>query len=148
MYLYELKDFLERKINSHNLYVTSCDRLPSNIKLPSFFIINLSPSTSPGTHWVALTIDVDGIAYYFDSYGFKPENPMIRSFIKMHSKRFEYCHRQLQQLQSRVCGKYAALFLYYWERGCSMNDFLKKFSCNLVLNDALVEKMYDYVQKK
>lgn len=48
--------------------VFPCDSLPNQFSLPAIFVINLSPHTEGGTHWVAVYIPVNRIAYYFDSF--------------------------------------------------------------------------------
>ncbi|MEQ2301665.1 hypothetical protein AMECASPLE_038394 [Ameca splendens] len=36
---------------------------------PAYFIVNTHPSHMPGEHWLALTLDENGEASFFDSYG-------------------------------------------------------------------------------
>lgn len=142
MYLFELINFVKRAISRENIFVVPCDMLPHSFELPAGFIINTATSTSGTGHWVALWIDEHGVAQFFDSYGFKPRTPEIQRFIRTHSRKCLYNNRHLQQLHSRVCGKYAACFLYYTACGVFTSKFLEQFSLNLKLNDYLIEKMY------
>lgn len=143
MFLFEIKNFLETKIPSQNVFVTACDRLPNNFQLPAGFIINTSRADEVGTHWVALYIDSRGAAYYFDSFGFPPQTMEIQYFIRLHSRRINFNKQQLQRTNSRVCGFYATIFLYYiLALKLSPSHFLSHFSYNLVINDGVINRMY------
>lgn len=143
MYLYELKEFLERKINSRNAFVPY-DMLPSRFSLPAGFIVNLDSSKAPGSHWIAIFINDLGSASYFCSFGMSPRNRAIQNFLKFHSKVVDYNHQTIQKSSSNLCGEYAALFLLYRFKNpnATTKDFLKQFSSNLVLNDSLVQKLF------
>lgn len=142
MYLFQIKDFLERKLPGKNAFVTSVDCLPRRVSLPVGICSNLSNAGEPGSHWVGITITSDGVGEYFDSYGFKPTSPEILHFLKMHCKSWSFNKHQVQQLQSKVCGLYAVMYLYYKLNNVSMTQYIKHFSKNLYLNDYYVEKMY------
>lgn len=115
MYFYELKAFVESKLFEKNISVSSNDMLPCRIKLPAGFIVNLSSSNEPGSHWVALWINEKRLCYYFDSYGFPPRTKEISKFIALHSREVVYNMRQLQQLHSKTCGNYAACFYIMYQ---------------------------------
>ena len=38
------------------------------VSYPSSFVINLDPSYKPGSHWVAVYFDKNGVGEYFDSF--------------------------------------------------------------------------------
>lgn len=147
MFLYELSEFLLKKIFSHEVYVVPCDRLPSNFTLPAGFIVNTSPSTHPGSHWIAIFIDESGNATYFCSFGMKPKVKSIQNFLKLKCKSIKYNTVQLQKLNSPYCGQYAAVFLFYSFQGIKLETFQKHFSPNLALNDHLILKMYSRLDK-
>jgi hypothetical protein len=45
-------------------------------------IFNLDPHDEPGSHWVCAYVDIEGkAAYYFDSYGYEPQEEIVR-FLK------------------------------------------------------------------
>ena len=52
------------------------NRLPRPLPIRmQFMIVNLDPSTGPGTHWVAIVLEKKNGGYkgeYFDSYGLAP----------------------------------------------------------------------------
>ena len=42
--------------------------LIKTVSYPSSFVINLDPSYKPGSHWVAVYFDKNGVSEYFDSF--------------------------------------------------------------------------------
>lgn len=147
MFLYELSEFLLKKILSKNIFVVPCDQLPAKFSLPAGLIVNLSKSNHPGSHWVAIYIDKDGNATYFCSFGMKPKVKAIQNFLKLKTKSVRYNHVQLQKVSSPYCGQYAAVFLFYAFQNVKLETFLKHFSPNLSLNDNLILKMFDRLDK-
>lgn len=108
------------------------------------YIVNLAKSHEPGTHWIGIFIDTDRNGFYLDTYSLKLRSGYIKDFIKLNCNRCTYSTRQLQQLQSNVCGMYSCCFLVHMIKGYRFSDYLDKFSMNLLLNDQFVEKMYYY----
>lgn len=148
MYLFELKNFARRKINAE-VHVVPYDLL-DKIKFtpPCGFIVNLSAASEPGSHWIALWLDPktkneeNSGCYLFDSYGFDARVDKINEFLKKTCNNWHHNEKQLQQVQTGVCGMYAATFLYYISNGVSPAAFLRNFSNNLFINDYVIEKMY------
>lgn len=125
--------------------VFACDQLPKHVNLPAAFVINLSPSNEKGTHWVGLYINKSGEANYFDSYGFFPlTNKHIGYFIRMHSKKMNYNHKQIQHLSSTNCGKYVAIFILSQIYNRNFDEIIEKFSNNLKINDLVLENLFNY----
>lgn len=52
--------------------VFSANNLPKINVYPTVLVANLDPDTKPGSHWVAVYFDKNGVADYFDSYGRRP----------------------------------------------------------------------------
>nr|CAD7578487.1 unnamed protein product [Timema californicum] len=48
--------------------VFPADQLPARIARPAALVINIDPNTKPGTHWVPIFIDKNGVGEYFDSH--------------------------------------------------------------------------------
>lgn len=142
MYLYELLLFLKKKVGE-GIHVVSSDNLPTVFKRPAGIIVNLSDSSSSGTHWVAIVIDELGNGTYFCSFGYKPKVRNIQRFLKTNCKTVLCNSQQLQKLSSTYCGEYCAVFLFLsLKHGLSLDHFLKYFSHNLVLNDVLIKKLF------
>lgn len=127
--------------------VFPCDSLPKKFTLPASFVINLSAHNECGSHWVALYINNDRQAFYFDSFGFGIRNKFIRSFLKVHCKTFTCNTKQLQHVMSNKCGKFCCVFITSILNNARIDDFLNKFSVNLFVNDIVIENMYKYLEK-
>lgn len=127
--------------------VFPCDALPHNFELPACFVINLSMQSEAGSHWVVAYIATNGEAYYFDSFGFGIKNYFIRNFFKLHSKRVNVNHRQLQHITSTKCGQFCCVFVISLLKNSSIDHFLNRFSINLFINDLIIDNMFKYLYK-
>ena len=127
--------------------VYPCDQLPSNqVPRPSAFVINLDPSTSPGSHWVAVYFDINGNSEYFDSYGKDTQNPAIKIFLRRNTLG-TYLHneRRLQGDLSAVCGQYVIYYLVHKARGFSVAQITRHFDSDTHFNDHYVN---DFVKRR
>lgn len=147
----ELEKFF-RKYNHGAIEIVVCaiDELPlerlANGKSYGY-VVNLSRKHEPGSHWISIFIDRGRHGYYLDSYGFKERSWYLSAFLKNNCRTVTYNERQLQQLQSNVCGMYAACFIVHWFSGYSFNHFLAKFSKNPVINDQFIVKIFNYYRR-
>lgn len=143
----ELKNYLQKFISRDvKIIVCAIDKLPKSLK-PGYsyaIITNLSKSNEFGSHWSAIFIDRQHNGTYLDSYGFRPRSWYLTEFIKKNCKKIIYNTCQLQQLQSKVCGMYAACFLIHMIKGGTLSSFVQKFSKNLLINDQFIVKNYNY----
>lgn len=152
----EIKRYLHR-YNTKNTKIIVCaiDELPRmrlNNNFNYGFVINLSKREHMGSHWVALYIKRskkrgERRGYFLCSYGFLPKSWYLTDFIKRICRHVTYNTTQLQQLQSSVCGKYAACFIIHMIKGYPFKDFIDKFSKNLLINDHFIEKVYQYYHR-
>jgi hypothetical protein len=142
MYLYELSNFLNEKINNVNIHVVPWDLLPQKFDLPAGFIINTSSSGEEGSHWVSVTIDEQRVGFYMDSYGRKPTVAAICKFLDKHTKYWKFNSRQLQQEQSATCGKYSAMHIVSFSKGVRPENFIHDFTPNLYQNDEIIAKLF------
>ena len=59
--------------------------LIKTVSYPSSFVINLDPSYKPGSHWVAVYFDKNGVGEFFYSFaGYPP--PEIVHFLRSLAK--------------------------------------------------------------
>ena len=88
------------------------DSLPQvRHKKPLKLIVNLDPSTQPGSHWVAIYRRANGQAYYFDTFGRSPP-PLIREWLAQNSWDWKHFDRQIQGANDSVsCGYICMTFL-------------------------------------
>ena len=125
--------------------VFSRDRLPQPIRHGSY-IINMEAELddrgrpNPGSHWVALYIDHKMDAYYFDSFGFAPPSD-VEEYCQNLKHPLKYSTKEIQSIDSKVCGYYALYFCLYMSRyellrasSDKFRLFLNQFSTNINLN--------------
>lgn len=114
--------------------VLACDQLRSlspTLQLPAYFIVNTHPAHMPGEHWLALTLEENGEAAFFDSYGFPPNfshyPSNILRFLKKRSSRVWYHDRQLQDTLSTTCGQHCVYYICQQARGLSYQKVLDSY---------------------
>ena len=116
-------------------------------ELPSFqhgcFVVNLAPSSHPGTHWVTIYKDIIGHVEYFDSGAKDPPGQLIEWWGRR--KKFVKNPYVLQNAYTAVCGQYCIYYLTLRCRGIGMKHVLQSFDQDKVHNDLMV---YRFVQRK
>lgn len=131
--------------------VWAADQLPllnSSFRLPAYFIVNTHPAHMPGEHWLALTLEKNNGATFFDSYGFSPVTDhypsSILQFLEKRSENIMYHDRQLQHILSNVCGHHCIFYLCHRACGLSLDNVLSMYSDDVLKNDDMV---YNFVRK-
>lgn len=127
--------------------VFPCDSLPNQFSLPAIFVINLSPHTDPGSHWVAIYIASSKYVFYFDSFGLPINNKYIAQFLTKHALRIVHNEKQLQHITSNKCGQFCCVFAISILKNCTIPSFMSKFCKNLFVNDIVIENMFNYLKK-
>lgn len=103
------------------------DEVPRTIDgFPRAFVINTDPSNKPGSHWLAVYIDSDGRADYFDSFGLSPRIPSITKLLNTCND-WQYNGTQIQGVFSSVCGHYCVHFLLKRHIGVPMTEIVGEF---------------------
>ena len=118
--MFRLFDSSQKPLTCKFLGVFSFDHLPSLFHYDNSScccIVNIDPSTKPGSHWVAFFFDSQlNSLEFFDSYGYPPSyfNFNIRLPDSSHHKpHLAYSSIPLQSLSTTVCGQYCILFCYF-----------------------------------
>ena len=128
-----------RNVNSF-LDVYASNLLPRSITKTCTVIVNADPHTKGGSHWLAVHFRTkSSYPYYFDSYSIVPFVPEIMEFVQRNYTTWDRKRRQMQSLNSDVCGKYCCLFSLYVDRGYTPEK------CVALLNtpaDRRVEDMF------
>lgn len=120
------------------------DKLPKKYinQRPLGLIINLDQSYLPGSHWIALFIDDNNIAWYFDSYGRDINSKYIHEFLVSNKVSILFHNRKkLQGDLSQVCGPYCIYFIKMMCSSFEPEEFIQMFSKNKHLNDRFVVKI-------
>jgi hypothetical protein len=144
----QIKNYMQHQ-NKKNIFkgVFPSDGLPNSFSLPAGFIVNLSPSNAPGSHWISIFINEEKDCEYFDSFGIEPKEVEILRFMHKNSNTVKFINTQLQHLISQKCGKYAAVYIIFRMKNKKTINFLQLFSKNLLINEKLIENYYMYFLK-
>lgn len=137
----EIKHFMSKINFNIKSNVFAANKMPIFDQLPVYLISNLDPDYKPGSHWIAIYIDINGVGEYFDSYGRKPEG-YHKMFLKRNSNKWFYNHKSFQNPFTSVCGEYCLVYLYFKKRGKTMDDFQSMFSDDSLCNDLIVRNMF------
>ena len=122
----------------------SKNNLPVKIfkERPLAFIINTARVGEPGEHWIALFINQNNIAEYFDSFGFEPICCRIKKLCELNKIDTIIINKNpLQNIFAMSCGKYCILFLKMRCNNHSIEEFLNIFSENTLKNEMIVENL-------
>ncbi len=140
--------YVLRKISAgHTVGVYASDMLPKDVKKPAALVINDEPHDQPGNHWYALYLPNNKQSIFFDSYGRKPPENILK-FLSCNSAKYIYNKKTLQDMSSIVCGQYCILFLLFAINKFKLPVFLSLFTDNTRLNDETVFELYQYLLKK
>lgn len=142
----EIKKYLHSMHPTLQNNVYPANRLPLHIKTPTYLVSNLDFDTEPGSHWIAIHIERNGVGQYFDSYG-RPPTGNHRSFLNRTTRQWDFNRYRLQHDFTSVCGEYCLTYLYYKFHGNSMMDFVQLFDSSKLNNDLFVHKLFDYCYK-
>lgn len=130
---------LQPRLGENFCGVFASDKVPVKIEsYPAGIVINTDPSDQPGKHWLALFVDSEKRAEYFDSFGRQPELPSILRLLKTSCVSYECSGARVQGFFSSVCGHYSVYFLLERFGGVSMREILEKFDADYEENDILV----------
>lgn len=124
------------------------NNLPKEVR-PGGYIFNLANEGEDGTHWVGGWVEKDKKdgkmdVVYFDPFGFPaPEN--IKKFFSVIDRNLVYSRKQIQNINSFICGYYVLYFLFYMSRHTDqlfikMKDFMRLWSFEPENNRSLLER--------
>ena len=143
----QIENILREELKSKFCGVYAVDELTraSFPHRPCGIVCNTQPSHGPGEHWVAIWLEENGTAEYFDSFAQPPDHEM-EHFLKRHAPGgLERNHRPLQNVFTTVCGGYVMLYLYRRnvKRHWSMRTVIKELfpSRDRWENDKRVQKL-------
>ena len=131
------------------------DLLPTHPPVGSCLIANYSNSNQEGTHWVALMGLGTKQVFYFDSYGFDPDDLRLLlsrqssfiNYLKRHTAKggkIHYNEFEFQALESDTCGEYSVKAILDGQPMVNgvLNPKWKPYiaSDNSVMNDKMIRK--------
>ena len=128
-----------------NYTVVPCDLL-QNVnwnQYPIAIVLNDSPSTSGGRHWLSMWVPSSvSPVHFFCSYGFGIDSydSRIRGVLNGMGKDVVENTRTLQSFGTTVCGHYCIYALQQFAHGCCLMSLYKHFSSNTMENDRKVKQ--------
>ena len=103
-----------------NFFVIMRDEIDTLPKDRNIFVIcNIHKHNEQGVHWSCFNRNIDGISYFFDSYGLKPTK-QVENFIKPY---IGYNNR-IQENNSSYCGQISLFILFRLFKGDSFKDII------------------------
>lgn len=110
-----------------------------------FFVVNIDPSYSPGSHWICVYL-FKGACEVFDSLGINP----LKYGLHFHNfftefDNIEFSEHRLQDTNAVTCGIYVLFYCMYRSRGYSLNFIIEVFSKNVKHNDELMMHFLDNI---
>lgn len=117
-----------------------CDRLPLTKQRPLAIIANLDVAKQPGSHWVALFLDEQARAEFYDPLGGAPTPIIARYLARAAPAGCAYNSIQKQGDFSQKCGEHCVLFVRLKALGfslCASENFVSRSS---LVSDYLVTK--------
>lgn len=118
--------------------VFSCDdfeKIVKKIENNQSYLVNLSSSNHPGSHFVAIFKSKSVI--YFDSFGISCFDKNILKVLARSCDNFLYSNVCIQSINSDFCGIFCSAFVMKMQK-CSLNSFLSMFHHNeLLRNDQI-----------
>ena len=101
------------------------------------YVINLDEYSKIGTHWVALYVHIDDVAY-FDSFGIEHIPKDIKTFIGRSLSITTNIFR-IQAYDSIMCGYFCIGFINFMIEGKTLTEFTNLFSPhNFKQNDNII----------
>lgn len=128
--------------------VFPADKIPKALGRPAGIIANTDDHKHNGSHWIGIYINKKGHGIFFDSYGLPPKVHFFRDRLRKNTVTYTWNTRQLQSFNSKVCGQFCIMFLYYMKKGYSLNSFCELFTSNHQKNDLIVTRFYNKIKEK
>ena len=93
------------KLSFKGVYAIKEIKSIKTVSYPSSFVINLDLSYKPGSHWVVVYFDKNGVGEYFNSLAGYPLHEVVH-FLRLHAKGWQYNRMQVQELYTTTCGQF------------------------------------------
>jgi hypothetical protein len=121
--------------------IKSANTLPHSVDpdREQLIVCNTAPDYDPGEHWVAIYLDGDGMAEFFDSTGSHPSFYGFDRFMDANSVSWVYNAMRIQHPTSNACGHHVIVYGLSKMENINLSEYINTFSSNdLALNDYTV----------
>lgn len=123
--------------------VYSADNVPETCSdLPATFVVNLSDSDEPGSHWTAVHIGLGELPEFFDSYGLPPALPRLDSLL---GECYMHSNVQLQSILTTTCGQHVIYYILCKSFNKDMQTIINSYPGPPLENDIFVNKVIESV---
>ena len=140
----QIEDFA-RKLKLPIIGVFSKNQLPWKKEVGSYYVNMEDADKGNGTHWVMFKIFKNHKVIYFDSFGFEMPKP-VKEWLKPFAP-IAINKRQIQDINSQLCGYYCLATDYYMTYDCKTkdifecyDDYLNTWTINTLDNDRLLKE--------
>jgi len=139
---------LAKKMKLNLVGIYSKDKLPDKCFVGGYIINLEDDDAGTGSHWIGLYITPKKEILYFDSFGL-PFPKEIKEFVSL--KPIAMNNRQIQNINSTLCGYYCLFFLKYIETNLKnqkknifevFDDFLNIFRYDTIKNENIVKRYF------
>lgn len=142
-----VNNFADKETRAAFLGVFPIDKLPKSIPhLPLMFIINTNASNLPGQHWKAIYVSKNRNGEIFDSLA-TFVNLKLEQWMNTFTKRWTVSTLILQNPLSPSCGGYVLFYIMNRLKHNSLSSCISPFTSNVFLNEQIVERFFQNVQK-
>ena len=104
------------------------------------FIVNLSSSNNPGSHFISIFISSSNVAEYFDSFGLPSFDSNINKAFQAADLKVSQFNKPIQDLSSQFCGLYCIAYLIWRQLGLEKTKFPQLFNVLKLLKLYIKEK--------
>ena len=129
LFAIELEFILTQRMGSVFKGVYAKDQL-SDIptEAPAAYVINSDPHCLPGSHWMAVYTNTQGVTTFFDVFGVHPQAQEIHEFLNRRCP-WTYTKKLYTSISSSACGQYCICFLLE----ISQLDLMERVEINSIL---------------
>lgn len=148
----ELNEIFSNHLNLKNLYdgTFSFDKVPKQLAVNHFIIINFSDSNQIGSHWFTVYRESRSCLQCFDSLGLTDDKvaKVTHLFAHFNLKEIIYNKSQLQKSDTISCGQYVLYFIFQrlMNLDLKFSHLLNEiFTLDLEKNEKKVSSFYENI---
>ena len=80
------------------------------METPAGYVVNSNPRWLPGSHWMAVYTDAQGVGKFFDVFGLPPQVQELHDILNRRSP-WTYSNKLHTSISAKACGQYCICFL-------------------------------------
>jgi hypothetical protein len=137
----QIKEILQNNRYSKGLFkgVFPSNNIPSFNVFPYCLVANTDKYGDPGSHWIAIYVNNNENAEYFDSFGEEP-NKDIALYLKQFKNTIKN-KSKIQSIYDNSCGAHVIYYIIQKCQGKTLKNIIEEL--NSPFNDSIV-KLFVY----